>query len=374
MKQGSTRYRCVRMAILMAGAVMLLLTHHPACGADQTTTAMARQPAFTPHALGDGWAISTPEAEGLDAAALAAVYAKAQDMTYIHSFLVLRHGKLVAERYFNGYTAYAADSVKSVSKSILSALAGIALQRRHLKSVEQNLATLLPDVVSETRYADKIPITLKHLLTMHSGLYSIRRETYRTWVQSANWVTHVLEKPLEWTPGTVFSYSTGDSHLVAVALTKAAGISAFDFAQQHLFQPLGIRLTAWKTDPQGYAHGGNDMFLTPRDMAKFGLLYLNKGRHNGQQIVPAAWVAESTATHVPGPDYGYYWCKRQFTGHEGFSANGYGGQFIVIVPSLDLVIVTTAKSCLRRHLAGPNLQSIWYLIEAYIEGGVEAKS
>ncbi len=370
MTYGVARYRFVWTCVQIVCTVFLL--SHSAFGADRT----AVKPAFTPQAHNDGWAISTPEAEGLNVAALADVYAKAQKMPYIHSLLVLRHGKLVAERYFNGYTVYAADSVKSVSKSILSALVGIALHQGHLKSVEQNLATLLPDVVSETQYADKIPITLKHLMTMNSGLVSVSNNTYRAWVQSPNWVTHVLDKPLSMMPGMGFSYSTADSHLVAVALAKAVGISAFDFAQQNLCKPLGIRLTAWKTDPQGYSRGGNDMYLTPRDMAKFGLLYLNKGRYNGKQIVPAAWVETSTATHVTlsGSDYGYYWWKHHFEAHEAIAAHGYGGQFIFVVPTLDMVIVTTAESRLRRHLARPNFRSISYLIEEYIEGGVETKS
>ncbi len=358
----------------MVWAVTCVLIHRPTYSADRTVTVI--QPAFTPQALSDGLAISTPEAEGLDTEALMKVYAKAQDMTYLHSLLVLRRGKLVAERYFNGYTIYATDNVRSVSKSILSALVGIALQRGHLKSVDQNLATLLPDIVSETRYTDKIPVTLKHLLTMNSGLASMRRNTYRTWVQSENWVTHILDKPLAWTPGAGFSYSTGDSHLVAVALAKAVGTTTFKFAQKHLFKPLDIRLTAWKTDPQGYSHGGNNMFLTPRDMAKFGLLYLNKGKYKGRQVVPSAWVAESTAIQTASAylDYGYYWWRPQYGAHEAFSAHGYAGQFIVVVPSLELVIVTTANSALRRHAAGPNMRSIQELIEAYIEGGIEARS
>lgn len=365
------RDRCVWTCVQIVCAALLL--SYPAFSAAQTAT--ASPPAFTPQALDDGLIISTPEAEGIDAAALADIYAQAQNMTYIQSLLVLRHGKLVAERYFNGYTVYAADSVKSVSKSILSALVGIALHQGHLKRVEQDLAALLPDVVSETQYADKSSITLKHLLTMNSGLAPMRRETYRPWIQSPNWVTHVLEKPLAMTPGTGFSYSTGDSHLVAVALAKAVGGNALDFAQKHLFDPLGARLTAWKTDPQGYSHGGTDMYLTPRDMAKFGQLYLNKGRYNGKQIVPATWVETSTTTQVtlPGSDYGYYWWKHQFEAHEGFAAHGYAGQLIMVVPTLDMVMVTTANSRLRRHIAGPNFRSIASLIEEYIEGGVEAK-
>ncbi len=354
-------------------ACLVLLLSHPVFSADQTAAVV--EPTFAPPAIGDGWAISAPQAEGLDATALTDVYANAQRMTYIHSFLVLRHGKLVAERYFNGYTVYAADSIKSVSKSILSALIGMALHQGHLKSVEQNLATLLPDIVTETQYADKTPVTLKHLLTMNSGLATMSRSTYRPWIQSPNWVTHILEKPLTMTPGMGFSYSTGDSHLVAVALTKAVGVSAFDFAQHHLCKPLGIRLTAWKTDPQGYSRGGNDMYLTPRDMAKFGQLYLNKGRYNGKQIVPAAWVEESTAKHVEltYTNYSYYWWQHQLGAHEAFAAHGYGGQFIFVVPSLEMVVVTTAESRLRRPIADANYRSIRSLIIKYIEGGVETK-
>ncbi len=371
---GSRRFQHVRMAILMAWAVTFLCIHEPAWAADRAAT--ATEPAFTPEALNDGLALSTPQAEGLDPAALADVYAKAQKMTYLHSLLVLRRGKLVAERYFNGYTAYATDNVRSVSKSILSALVGIALQRGHFKSVDQNLASLLPDIVSETQYADKMPVTLKHLLTMNSGLASMRRKAYRAWVQSENWVTHILEKPLAWKPGTGYASSTGDSHLVAVALAKAVGTSAFDFAQTHLFTPLGIRLTAWTTDPQGYYHGGTNMFLTPRDMAKFGLLYLHQGQYHGRQIVPAAWVAESTDTQATSGlrDFGYYWRKPKFGTHEAFSANGYAGQFIVVVPSLELVVVTTADSAIRRPTSSANARSIWLLMKTYLEGEVEVGS
>ncbi len=131
-----------------------------------------------------------------------------------------------------------------------------------------------------------------------------------------------------------------------------------------------------ETDPQGYVRGGNDMYLTPRDMAKFGLLYLNKGRYNGKQIVPASWVETSTAKHVTlsRSDYGYYWWLHQFKAHDAFAAHGYGGQFIVVVPALEIVVVTTAESRLSRALARSNFWAIRSLVEDYIEGGVESKS
>jgi CubicO group peptidase (beta-lactamase class C family) len=183
---------------------------------------------------------------------------------------------------------------------------------------------------------------------MRSGLESTSSRNYGAWVLSRNWVQHALARRLVTEPGTSMEYSTGNTHLLSAILTRATGGSTRQFAQQALAGPLGFTLAEWPRDPQGVYFGGNDMLMTPRQMLAFGELYLNGGRANGHQIVPEAWVAESLIPRARSPRseqlYGYGWWIRELAGHQVSYAWGYGGQYIFVVPALDLVVVTTSST------------------------------
>ena len=266
----------------------------------------------------------------------------AGELPRLHSLLVSWRGDLVLERYYNGARATQPANIKSVSKSVISALVGIAIERRLISGVTQPIASFFPDLDSS-----KQQITIEDLLTMRSGLEPTSNVNYGGWVQSANWVRYVLDRKLLSPPGTQMDYSTGNTHLLSAILTKVSGTSTWQFAQDTLARPMGFTLSRWPQDPQGIYFGGNDMLLTPRQLLSFGELYLNRGRANGRQIVPAEWVDLSfvarTQSRWSDQLYGYGWWVRELAGYDTYFAWGYGGQYAFVVPDLDLVIVSTSS-------------------------------
>jgi CubicO group peptidase (beta-lactamase class C family) len=276
----------------------------------------------------------------------ALVAARAKELPRLRSLLISIDGKLVAERYFNGARATLAENLKSASKSVLSALVGIALGRGYLKSVHEPIGRFFPEYLAGAENAKKKSITIENLLTMRSGLDGTSNVNYGRWVQSRNWVGHVLSRPLVDEPGGQMIYSTGNSHLLSALLTKAAKISTFDFARRYLAEPLGVPLPPWVRDPQGVYLGGNEMHWTPRGMIAFGALYLNGGRAGDRRVVEQSWIQESlkprTRSHWSGREYGYGWWIDSFGGQPSYYAWGHGGQFIFVVPGLKLVVAATS--------------------------------
>ena len=213
-------------------------------------------------------------------------------------------------------------------------------------------------------------ITIEDLLTMRSGLETTSNRNYGAWVQSSNWVRHALNRPLVNAPGTTMEYSTGSTHLLSAILTKATGKSTWQFAQETIAQPMGFQLAQWPRDPQGIYFGGNDMLMTPRQMLAFGDLYLHHGRRNGQQIVPERWVAASQIPRTQSRResdrfYGYGWWVRELAGYRAYYAWGYGGQYIFIVPDLDLVVVTTSSSTAGEERRD-HRRTVYQIIEHFI--------
>jgi CubicO group peptidase (beta-lactamase class C family) len=276
----------------------------------------------------------------------------ATELPRIHSLLVSWRGRLVLERYFNGRRATTPANIKSASKSIISALVGIAIDRGYLQGVNQPIGGVLPEQFA-SREDSRRQITIEDLLTMRSGLESTSNRNYGAWVQSRNWVRHVLTRPLLDAPGTRMRYSTGNTHVLSAVLTKATGKSTWQFAQETLAKPLGISLAQWQRDPQGIYFGGNEMVMTPRQMLAFGELYLNRGRARGAQVVPEKWIETSfiprDRSDFSEQLYGYGWWIRQIAGHQGYYAWGYGGQFIVLVPELELVVVSTSSAAVSEE-------------------------
>ena len=185
---------------------------------------------------------------------------------------------------------------------------------------------------------------------------------------------YAITRPLVAEPGGPMIYSTGSTHLLSAILTKATRMSTWQFANRYLARPLGITIPRWRRDPQGIYFGGNDMYLTPREMLAFGTLYLERGRLAGRQIVPAAWVDSSltprTRSGWSGNEYGYGWWVRTAGTHAVYYAWGYGGQFIFVVPDLRLVVVVTSSAEVRAH-EWNHLDSVYDLLERYIIPAVE---
>lgn len=291
-----------------------------------------------------------------------AIESAARQLPKLHSLLVSHRGALVFEGYYHGARADRPANVKSASKSVISALVGIAIERKLIPDVAAPITTYFPSLTRD-RDAAKRTITVEHLLTMRPGLESTSGRGYGAWVTSRNWVDYALARPMLAPPGASMDYSTGNTHLLSAILTKAAKTSTWRFANDVLAKPLGFTLPPWPTDPQGIYFGGNDMLMTPRQLLAFGALYLNGGRANGRQIVPEAWVVRSCDGRLrelpswargAGPggvvdplrdrQYGYGWWVHDLAGHETCFAWGYGGQYVFIVPSLDLVVATTSST------------------------------
>ncbi len=275
--------------------------------------------------------------------------ANGEAMPRLHSLLVSRRGTLVLERYFHGTDRHDVANVKSVSKSIVSALVGIAIERGYISGVDEAIVDYFPRALDGGVDPAKRSITIENLLTMQAGLRPTSNRYYGAWVLSPNWIEFALAQPVEEPPGGRMRYSTGNTHLLSAILTQTTGRSTLEFARAELGAPLGFHLSSWPTDPQGIYFGGNDMELTPRQMRAFGELYLNGGRVAGRQVVPAAWVEASLQPRTESPRedgryYGYGWWVRSMAGYQTPYAWGYGGQFIILVPDLQTVVVTTSSS------------------------------
>lgn len=293
--------------------------------------------------------------------------AAAGHLPRLYSLLVSVDGDLRVERYFNGATAARATNIKSASKSIVSTLVGIAIDRGHIANVHEPIGPYFREYLRDD--AEKAAITIEDLVTMRSGLETTSNRNYGRWVQSGHWVRHVLERPLVDQPGGRMIYSTGSTHLLSAILTKATGMSTLAFAREALGRPLGISFDAWTRDPQGIYLGGNEMAMRPRDMLRVGELFLNDGRYNGRQVVSEGWVRTSieprTVSRWSEREYGYGWWIRTLADRPVFYAWGYGGQFIFIVPSTRTVIVATSVSqpgSERRD----QLRGVYDLVERYI--------
>ena len=312
-----------------------------------------------------------PAAGQRDAAPLdlAAVRAAAAQMPRLHSLLVSQHGKPVFEYHAKGAGPARVANVKSVSKSVISALVGIAIDRRILEGVKQPIGRFFPELTKDPD-PRKARITVEDLLTMRSGLESTSFDNYGAWVRSRNWVTYVLNQPLVSEPGTTMEYSTGNTHLLSAMLTRATKGSTWAFLQESLGRPLGFTFSRWPRDPQGIYFGGNDMLMTPRQMVAFGQLYLNRGRVGDRQIVPAHWVDASCTPRGrsrfnPDQTYGYGWWSRDFAGRQGCFAWGYGGQYIMLFRDLNLVVVITSSTAVSDERRD-HRQQIFELVERLI--------
>jgi CubicO group peptidase (beta-lactamase class C family) len=322
---------------------------------------------------GKTWPISTPEEQGMDSHLLEKMFDFiAQDGKNIHSLLIVRNGKLVVEAYFDPYDPGTKHQLASASKSVTAILVGIALQDGILRDLDQKIEEFFPEA-GESRDPRKKEITLEHLLTMTAGLrwhetdrsYLDVRNSLVQMTRQRDWVRYILNQPMAAKPGEKFNYNSGASHLLSAILQKQTGLTAAQYAERKLFAPLGITDYAWEMDPEGNTVGGWGLMLTPRDMAKLGYLFLRSGRWEGEQVVPASWVSESTRKQVEvvsssdfryrlwqrlyrlfGREaairtysYGYHWWIPDFG---GYAARGHGGQEIFVILNMDLVIVFTS--------------------------------
>ncbi len=299
------------------------------------------------------WDISSPEEQGLSSTILMDVFQEAEQMSFLYSLLVLRQGSLVVEHYFNGAGKNVATHIHSASKSFTSALIGIAFRENIFHSLDQKLLDFFPEYDTPDLDPRKQNITIGHLLTMRAGFnFNDSTSDWEQVMNSPNYVQYFINLPLIYDPGERWHYSTPQTDLLAAILAKASNMTAREFAEQYLFQPLQISIGDWHQDPQGYYTGGRAMFFVPRNMARLGQLYLNNGSIDGEQIIPASWIEESLQDYSDGGiyprygeglGYGYQWWLETIEGYKTFYAWGHGGQYVINIPALDMIIVTTAS-------------------------------
>jgi CubicO group peptidase (beta-lactamase class C family) len=298
----------------------------------------------------NGWRTAPPETHGFDSAITAhGLRAIIQDGTRIHSLLVVSGGEIILDAYFYPYDGSTVHDQASVTKSVMTTLIGIAADQGKL-NLDAPMLSFFPDREIANRDARKERITVRHLASMSSGLecyHHPNEPTNQAMHASPDWVQFTLDLPMLAEPGTTFAYCSPGLHLLSAILQQATGMTTLEFARANLFEPLGIRDVQWPPDPQGITNGHGELYLRPRDAAKLGFLWLHGGEWDGKQIVSHEWVEASSRLQIDtgsnyGTDYGYgMWIARQDEEPGYFSADGRGGQRVVVIPSMNLIVVTT---------------------------------
>jgi CubicO group peptidase (beta-lactamase class C family) len=317
---------------------------------------------YTPLA-GQDWKVSTPQAQELDPLLVARLYYDADELETLYGLLVIRNGRLIAEKYFHKGSMTQLSSRMSTAKSYVSALVGIALDQGCLSSVDQKMIDFFPEFAGKITDPRKNRITIHDLLQMRAGYpWEDRTPPFFELLFFRNnwhWLPHPVDFPLVNDPGKEFNYSNLTAHLLAVIVARACNTDLKSYAQKHLFSSMNAKLPRWSADPDHYNWGHWEIYVTARDMAKFGLLYLNHGTYKGRQVLPAAWVRDSLHRYSEGINftgwlssklgdyfadigYGYLWWSARAGAHEFDFTWGHGGQLVVLLHKLNMVIVTTA--------------------------------
>ncbi|MFC1661631.1 serine hydrolase domain-containing protein [Gemmatimonadota bacterium] len=333
-----------------------------------------------PPEIGDGWETSAPGEVGLEESDLVRLMMDLHQMDdhEVHSILIVRDGKLVFEEYFQGrkfnLAQYTGDvgfdrdethNLASVTKSFTTTLVGMALDQGHIETVEDRVFDYFPEhadlVAQDPRRGD---MTLEDLLLMRSGItwddlgtysYSDPRNDLVQMFTSDDPIRYALSKDLYATPGTVFDYCNANTNILGEIVRRATGQRLDRFAQTYLFDPIGIVDLEWQMLPNDVVFASGDLRLRPRDMAKFGKLFLGMGRWEGEAVVSESWVEVATARHAVPTDphgwadgYGYGWwhwdLRSEGRIHRTYQASGWGGQWIVVLPEHNMVVVTTGGS------------------------------
>ena len=320
---------------------------------------------FEPAAGGD-WDISTPEAEGLDRELVERLYANASNVETVRAVLVIKNGKLIAEKYFNDGSIDRRDTIQSVTKSFTGALTGIAVEQGLLEGLDQPIVDFFPELRTSIDPRKQL-ITIRHLLQMRAGYpwEEASPEGMELLLHEGFRPRHMADVPLVREPGSGFDYSNLSSHALAIIIARAADRDLLLYARENLFEPLGIEPGEWRKSWEDYRMGFGELQVTPRDMAKLGQLYMNGGRWNGEQIVPEDYVEASLSSYtedawyyrigrnVRHTGYGYQWWSAQAGKGRYNFAWGHGGQQIALIKEHDMVVVVAADPLYLQHGAKP---------------------
>jgi CubicO group peptidase (beta-lactamase class C family) len=308
-----------------------------------------------PQQLNDGWNTQNFLSKGIDSTRLYQLFSQLKDGKHkVHSILLVKDNELIVEEYYDEYDAAKIHDLRSTSKSIRALLMGIAIDKDFVEDVNDPFTKYLPNLRPKKNLdPKKDQITIKHLLTMSSGLdcndWDKKSQGQEDRVyKKKDWLQYTVDLPLINEPGTVSNYCSMGSILVAEIISQSSGMTIDQFAAKYLFEPLGIKDVEWgHTSKKKVIDSGKRLYMKPRDMAKIGQLILNKGNWNGRQVIPAVWIEEATTpkTKLSGTDYGYLWWNIPMQGKDGMilskTATGNGGQYIMIFPNKNLVAVFT---------------------------------
>lgn len=282
--------------------------------------------------------------------------ARARSLDQCHGLIISVGGQRQAAEIFRGPAITRTVPIKSVSKSIVAALTGAAIDRGEIGAITDRLGDVAPQLIPQTADPRVADITMEHLVTMQAGLERTSGANYGSWVNSRNWVANALARPMLTAPGSGMLYSTGSFHVLGAVLTEVSGKSLLMLARERIGAPLDIDIPAWTRDPQGRYLGGNEMQLTLPAMIRFGEIYRRDGRWQDQQIISAGWVRQSlqprTRSRFSGLEYGYGWFLGQAGPDRYALARGYGGQIICVCKSLGVTLAITSDPTRPARSAG----------------------
>lgn len=304
--------------------------------------------------------LSSPDKEGLDSKLVREIYNDASHLETIYSLLILKNNKLIAEKYFNAGSIDQLSKRASVTKSYISALTGIAIDKGFLENTNQKMLDFFPEVKDQITDKRKKEITLRLMLQMQDG-YPWEESDKKYWdaIWSGEYITKIESIPLSADPGTLFQYSNLTSNWIATIVTRAVKTDLKSFGEKHLFSLIDSKIGDWNRDVDGNYIGSGDIEFTARDMSKFGLLYLNGGKYKGERIISENWINESLKNYAgkinsvgiknnelgryfENIGYGFQWWQAEVGDHKFNFAWGHGGQLIVLLKDLNMIIVTTA--------------------------------
>lgn len=328
--------------------LILLILNIPSYGQNSYSYSMPQQ-------LNDDWQTNTLKPQNIDTTLIYQFFNQFINADHkIHSILLVKNNKLIIEEYFKGYSVDKPHDLRSTTKSIRSILVGIAIDKGFIEDINDPISKYLKHPKPKKNLdSQKEQITIKHLLIMSSGLdcndWDKKSKGQEDKVyKKKDWLQYTLDLPMVNSPGKVSNYCSMGTVLLAELISQASKMPIDEFAQTHLFDPLGISNVEWgHTTDKEVISAARRLYLTPRSMAKIGQLILNKGKWKGQQIVPEKWIVESTSpqTKITGMDYGYLWWNIPFNVKEKYfmskTATGNGGQYIIAFPELDMVAVFT---------------------------------
>ncbi|MTH53811.1 serine hydrolase [Bacillus mangrovi] len=305
----------------------------------------------------EDWKSIKPERVHMDQKKLDSMFEQIKNEEIpMEGLLVIRDGYIVAEQYGGGFDREKVHPVYSITKSLTSSLTGVAVKQGEIKSVDEKAVTYLDEKRIENVTEQKKALTIKNFLTMTSGL-PFPEQTEKGFYQSEQWKTfmegadpayYALSLPIQDDQNT-WNYSTADSAIASKIIQEAAGMPLAEYAEKHLFSHLGIKDVHWPADRSGTSLGGTGVEMKPRDIAKIGYLYMNNGKWEDQQLLPENWVKESTSPHADtngnfeGDRYGYSFWLKKVGGYDTYRAMGLYGQYMVVIPELDLIAVQTSS-------------------------------